>query len=542
MIEQPRIEEFQKDWDRYTSGLMSENEANLFKACWGLHVTRDGGWILKFRFPGGQMSPEQAEGLAGFLRKWVAEARARITPRQNIQVFDFAAEKLPLAMADLASFGLSTWRHPGAGMSTSSLCEKGAYCENSKLDPRPLLNALETWLGEHGKGYPAKFKVAFSACGNDCAYAGGHDVGLVATENEKGEKGYQVMGGGRLGEEPRPAFLLKAFVSETAAGPFLGSIVEAAKKLAKGNARARLGYILEEIGVEAFLAEAAKFKVTDFPKVEATAPKYSDPSEDGIPMTTGEEYRKFLDTNVFTQKDGEHLVAVVRVPFGWVTAAQWEVLAKVSRDFSNGELRLTQSQNIMIPMIHESNLQWVHYDLNQFGLGLAGAGYISDLSCCPGPKACDNAQDISAHEALAQFFALGDLGLDPGELAGAIKVSSCPNKCGNPELGSLALIGASWGEGAMKETGYKILMGGGKNPAGMRIGREVGACRAVRLGSVLRSLMERFKEEKHGDENFHQFCQRVSEGDPSPAQMWLQVYTDETGIGEPHMELVDGGA
>jgi len=538
MAQAPDVKSFKADFEKLLAGKMNEEKSALFRACWGLHHTKDGGWILKFRFPGGQMTPDHAAGMGRFLREWTSDPRSRITPRQNVQVFDFPAAKVPQAIEALPSYGLSTWRHPGAALSASALCEKGGYCENTKIDPRPLLNALETWLQSHGEGFPSKFKVAFSACGNDCAYAGGHDVGLVAVLGPGEQTGFQVLVGGRLGEDARPAVELAPFVPEMEAGPFLGAVVEVAKRLAKGDRTMRLGHLVAKVGKDAFLEEVNKTKINDFPALVKETPRLSDPVEDGIPMTVGDEYKKFQDTNLFPQKDGHHYVAIVRVPYGWVTASQWEVLAKVSREFSNGELRLTQSQNVMLPMLHESVLKWVHYDLHQYGLGLAGAGFISDLSCCPGPKSCDTARDVTAHEALARFFAMGDLGIAPEDLAGVVKVSSCPNKCGNPELASLGLVGASWGDAKNPKTGYRILMGGGKSPSGTKIGREVGACRTERLGGMLRSVLERFKTERQGDENFHQFCQRVSQGDPSPAQVWLHTYTEETPFGEGILEVV----
>ncbi|MER3422680.1 MAG: sulfite reductase, partial [Nitrospiraceae bacterium] len=73
---------------------------------------------------------------------------------------------------------------------------------------------------------------------------------------------------------------------------------------------------------------------------------------------------------------------------GDITSAQMNVVADLAETYSNGNLRTTINQNLIIRWIPETRLEEVYTDLARYGLADPGAELVEDIIACPGTDTC----------------------------------------------------------------------------------------------------------------------------------------------------------
>ncbi|MES4791972.1 MAG: hypothetical protein C4321_02365, partial [Chloroflexota bacterium] len=101
---------------------------------------------------------------------------------------------------------------------------------------------------------PRKFKVAFTANDNDNAITGIHDLGFIPRIRD-GVKGFTVVVGGGLSIMPRKAPVLYEFVpvdEYLKVSEAVLRIFNRADELRKNRAKARLKFLVDRVGIEAF--------------------------------------------------------------------------------------------------------------------------------------------------------------------------------------------------------------------------------------------------------------------------------------------------
>src|SRR4029450_9268692 len=100
----------------------------------------------------------------------------------------------------------------------------------------------------------------------------------------------------------------------------------------------------------------------------------------------GEEtsFAMWKRTNVVPQKQAGYAAAAGKLFMGDLTAVQMLHLADLAERYSNGNLRTTINQNIVIRWIPEARLEEFHADLASEGLSDPGAELVEDIIACPG--------------------------------------------------------------------------------------------------------------------------------------------------------------
>ena len=114
----------------------------------------------------------------------------------------------------------------------------------------------------------------------------------------------------------------------------------------------------------------------------------------------------------------------------------------------DGTLRCTNDQNLVLPSIPEAAVPAVHARLCAIGLGGDGAGTINDVVSCPGMDYCSLAITRSMGVAeRVRAHLLDDPSAGEGFAARlgrfTVKVSGCPNSCGQHHIGDIGLTGHS---------------------------------------------------------------------------------------------------
>ncbi len=132
------------------------------------------------------------------------------------------------------------------------------------------------------------------------------------------------------------------------------------------------------------------------------------------------------------------------------------LLADLAEAYSQGELRISHEQNVVLPHVAMDNLPEIYAPLRDAGLGTANIGLVSDIIACPGMDYCAlaTARSIPVAQEIATRFDALKLEHEIGPLK--IKISGCINACGHHHVGHIGILGL---DRAGVEN-YQITLGG----------------------------------------------------------------------------------
>jgi sulfite reductase beta subunit-like hemoprotein len=192
-------------------------------------------------------------------------------------------------------------------------------------------------------------------------------------------------------------------------------------------------------------------------------------------------------------------------------------LARLARAHGNGTMRTTNDQNVVVPWIPEGALPALHAALTEVELANPDVSTINDVVSCPGMDYCSLAITRSmgmAERIRAHLFAHPESRDGFAERLGifAIKISGCPNSCGQHHVGDIGLTGhlAKTGDGGERPF-YSILVGGGVGEGKGRVGKRLGRFSEEAAPAVIAALARLFERERTSGETFPAFVDRVGE-------------------------------
>lgn len=111
-----------------------------------------------------------------------------------------------------------------------------------------------------------------------------------------------------------------------------------------------------------------------------------------------------------------------------------------------------------------------------------------------------------------------------GDIPLTINVSGCPNSCGQPQVADIGLSGLVLRTGQDEAPGYRILLGGGATPDGVRFGRYVARVPAKRAPEAVVALVSRYTRERAAGEEFSAWTERA---DAEELHAWLGQFDDK---------------
>jgi sulfite reductase (ferredoxin) len=342
---------------------------------------------------------------------------------------------------------------------------------------------------------PRKFKIGLAWPGDNCTDIHSHDLGLVPVTGADGGDGFAVLVGGGLGASharpddtfPRLADVL-GWVPADAVEDVAEAVVLAFRDLGNRDdrKRARLKYVIEDLGLDAFRREVEQ-------RLGATlGPAPALPS-----------WHQHDHLGWHRQDDGRWFLGVP-VPSGRVAGGLRAALAEIAERFEL-DLRITPRQDLLLTGIETAQRREVVDVLHRHEVALA-----DDLTpvrrlamACPALPTCGQAL------AEAERVAPAVLSVLEAELAGRgladvdlhVRMTGCPNGCARPYTAEIGIVGRT-------KTGYDLHLGGA--PGGDRLAPAV--ARSVKLADlpgVLGPWLDHFAEERSGGESFGDFVHRV---------------------------------
>lgn len=489
--------------------------------------------MVRVKIPFGRLTAGQLARL-GDIAETLANGLGHVTTRQDVQFHGVALADVPALLSELAGVGLTTREAGGNGVRNVTACHLAGVCPGEVFDVTPYAEAVVRFLLRNPmcQNLPRKFKIAFSGCPTDCAFAAIHDIGAVAAVREEGgelRRGFRLYLGGGLGPAPRQAELLEPF---TPAGQLLTTceaIIRLFDRLGnrENRARARLKFLIEKLGIEAFREMVFKERQAVWATRPAEAPA-AEVEEAARPVAaprtprptngSGPAFEQWRATNVVPEKQPGLFSVFVTLPAGDVTAAQFHGLARIAERLGAGEARTTITQNLVLLSVPEAHLPELHAALRSLGLASPGVHRLGDVLSCPGADTCNLAITASHRlglELIRQLAGRQDLAL-AGDLRDVhIKISGCPNSCGHHHTAPIGLHGAARKVDGRQVPHYVLMVGGQVAEGSTAFGRPVMRLPARRVPEAIFRLVDLYRSERRAGESFLDWVGRLEQSDPA---------------------------
>jgi sulfite reductase (ferredoxin) len=571
---------FAKNVRLFRQGKISDDDFRRFRlqhGAYGSRLRMDYS-MVRIKVPGGEITPEQLEKIAS-LSEAFSIGSAHVSTRQNIQLHWVQLEDVSEVMRGLVEVGLTTREACGNSVRNVMCSHFAGVCPSEAFDSTPYAKAIARFLLRNPmcQNLPRKFKINFSCCDSH-GLVRVADIGVVptvkklssplpsssspsslTTTENGGEtiKGFKIYLGGGLGAASFIGHLLEDFTPEDR---LLATCMATIRLFDRhGNrenmARNRMRYLVHEMGWERFqkmvlkersivemttsYSTAQLFDVKSHEDTRQLLPKASErvtTTMTKLPMLNvkvtkdSPGFERWLHTNALPQKQEGYFTAFITLGAGDITASQLRVLASAIRDYSaEAVARNTPQQNFALRYVRETDLPNLYEKLASAGLANPGALTIASAVGCSGTTSCNLAITNShrlAKEVQRKFLELG-LDIDDSLRDATIKISGCPNSCGQHEIATIGFFGGATRVNNTMTPTYNMSFGGSAGEAG-ELGKAVMRVPAKRVIDTTLKIIELYKNERttttttttaategDNDETLHQWIIRLVKGQGS---------------------------
>jgi sulfite reductase beta subunit-like hemoprotein len=479
------FDDFQTEATKFLEGQTAEDEFIKFRLKQGVYGQRQADvQMIRVKLPFGGVTPEQMESFADVVEKYVPLNKGHITTRQNIQMHHMPLMDAEKVIREIGETGLSSREGCGNTMRNVTGDPWAGVAKDELFDLTPYAGAYVRYFVRHPttQAMPRKVKTSFDGSPRDRAISGIHDIAFRARVKEiegRGEvRGAEMLVGGGTSIMPRKAQVLYDFL-ELDNGEYL-KVTEAVMRifdrqewLRTNRARARIKVFVDKYGIDELRKQAEEelqgewvgerdFSIeqrlfTDDERESAPAP----PQSYGSPNGDLSEFERFRATNVREQKQQGFVTVEAKVTRGDLTPEQFRGLAKIMRDYAGGYARTTVQQNFVLRWVREECVYDVWKALSELGLGEHGSREIDDVVSCPGTDSCKLGitSSMGLNEAVQERIEAMQI-TDELTRALNIKISGCPNGCGQHHVASIGFTGASIKVGEHTIPAYIPLVGG----------------------------------------------------------------------------------
>ena len=534
---QQDVDDFIDMLGKFERGEVSPDDWRSFRLLRGTYGQRQLGdeSMLRIKIPQGVLDVAQLDAIADVAERY-SRGFGHITTRQNIQLHFVKLHDVGLAMNDLASAGLTTREACGNSVRNITACPYAGVAADEAFDVTPYAEALTRYFLRHrySSTLPRKFKIAFEGCTHDHIAAAINDIGWTArlsTEGGQTRRGFRVTVAGGTATLTRSGNELFEFLPAGEMFNVAEAIIRVFRRLGdyKHKQRNRLKFLVRSLGWDGFKAEFDKeleaFRleggarlpfdperppVEEAPESRADAPpaeeialsvtigKVSGP---GIvprvePVLPGEEIDYWMRTNVRPQKQAGYSLVTVTTVLGDLTSAQMRLLGQLALAYSDGTVRVTSDQNVVLRWVPNQQLRPLYGRLAAAGLSRAGASTFADVTSCPGAESCKLA--VTQSRGLGRLLSDG-LDARPDLVAAVpgldIKISGCPNGCGQHHIAGIGFQGSLRKVGGKPAPHYFVMVGGGVQDGITTFGRHVATVPARRAFDALERLVQLYRTE-----------------------------------------------
>ena len=575
------VDDFVSHLERFERGELSADQWRAYRLVRGTYGQRqdDRAHMVRVKIPQGILDVPQLHALAD-----VAEAHARgfahITTRQNMQLHFVDLADVEPVMRRLAEVGLTTREACGNSVRNVTACPWAGVSADEAFDVTPYAEALTRHFLRHplSASLPRKFKIGFEGCAMDHTATAINDIGWRARVRETPEglvRGFRVTVGGGTATLARSGEALVDFLPAGEMLDIAEAILRVFHRLGdyEHRQRNRMKFLIKSMGFAAFRAEVERARAEvhaeggvplpfdpEHPPVEAppdwprpAAPSVAEaahraaaavvrgpgivPSLRPLPLA-GPELARWQASNVRPQRQPGYAAVTATITLGDVTSAQLRLIADLASAHGDGTVRVTPNQNLLFRWVPAEEVWALHARLAAAGLGGAGADGPSDVTSCPGAETCRLA--VTRSRGLGAL--LGDHLRARPDLADAlpgldIKISGCPNGCGQHHIAGLGFQGSVRKVGPRAVPQYFVMVGGGVDDDGARFGRLAARIPARRIPQAVERIAALYEAERAGGESAGAYLRRVDLARVKAALADLEALAPEDAAPEDFVDL-----
>jgi sulfite reductase beta subunit-like hemoprotein len=184
----------------------------------------------------------------------------------------------------------------------------------------------------------------------------------------------------------------------------------------------------------------------------------------------------------------------------------------MARKYAGGHIRTAATQNFVFRWVHEDDLAAMHGDLVDIGLAEDHAMTISDVMTCPGADTC--AIGVTSSKGLGTelrsriLAGNGKYHGDPLINEIKIKISGCPNSCGQHHVADLGFYGMAIRVGDRQIPAFQLMLGGNAQGEG-KLGKITMKIPARYAPDAAMKLLDTYKAERNDGERFGEWTARA---------------------------------
>jgi len=526
-----RVEEadnFAKTVKLFRQGKYNADSFRRFRLQHGAYGTRMTGdyAMVRIKIPAGEIYPHQLEKISQ-LSEQFSIGSAHFSTRENIQLHWVVLEDVSEIFRGLTEVGLTSREACGNTIRNVMCSPLSGVCPDEKFDSTPYALATARFFLRNPmvQNLPRKFKFNFTCCEKH-GMVRMVDVGLVPHTREVDgttQKGFKIFLGGGLGNKSFVGFQLEEFTPEEDLIYTSMAVLRIFDRLGdrKNMARNRMRYLVNDMGWEKFqnlvLKERAivrstqsvitKLEVDHTPNEIKRPIRISD--ESGVPTSDG--YARWLKTNTVKQKQSGYRSIFITLEAGDITANQLNALADLIRDYSSeGKARFGFVQNVALRYVYEDDLPHLYSKLLESGLAKSGALTMTAPIGCSGTTSCNLALTNSHRLAKEIQRKLLELKFDEDDdlRDSSIKISGCPNSCGQHGIATIGFFGGGGRVGKDMYANYQMSLGG-RSDGDTMLGQTCLRVPAKRVIPVILKIIELFKQNKKSDDTLQSWIHRV---------------------------------
>ncbi|MCH8915881.1 MAG: nitrite/sulfite reductase [Thaumarchaeota archaeon] len=526
-----RVEEadnFAKTVKLFRQGKYDADSFRRFRLQHGAYGTRMTGdyAMVRIKIPAGEIYPRQLEKISQ-LSEQFSIGSAHFSTRENIQLHWVVLEDVSEIFRGLTEVGLTSREACGNTIRNIMCSPLSGVCPDEKFDSTPYALATARFFLRNPmvQNLPRKFKFNFTCCEKH-GMVRMVDVGLIPhTQEVDGttQRGFKIFLGGGLGNKSFVGYQLEEFTPEEDLVYTSMAVLRIFDRLGdrKNMARNRMRYLVNDMGWEKFqnlvLKERAIVRATqsvitqlevDHTPNEIKRPiRISDESGSSIP----DGYARWLKTNTVKQKQSGYRSIFITLEAGDITANQLNALADLIRDFSSeGKARFGFVQNVALRYVSEDDLPRLYSNLLEVGLAKSGALTMTAPIGCSGTTSCNLALTNSHRLAKEIQRKLLELKFDEDDdlSDSSIKISGCPNSCGQHGIATIGFFGGGGHVGKDMYANYQMSLGG-RSDGDTMLGQTCLRVPAKRVIPVILKIIELFKQNKKSDDTLQSWIHRV---------------------------------
>ncbi len=507
---------------KFRAGEVGADSFQRYRLQHGIYGQRqEGVQMVRIKIPLGMLTSDQIDCVAD-LAETIAHNNAHVTTRQDIQIHYVKLENTIEMMRKLAAVGLTTREACGNTVRNVTASPSAGVDPKEAFDVTPYAEAFAFHLLRNpvNQNLPRKFKVAFDGGGVMTAIPLIHEIGLIAKIQGK-ERGFEVHVGGGLGSSPRLAKKFFDFMPVEDLLKFAEAILRVFDRYGerKIRSKARMKFLIEKFGFEKFAA-LVKEEIDEV-KLPAKANDYlkgvadweeSPPQPPSLTKrgAEGGDFLQWKKSNVTPQKQAGYSMVEIRLSTGDMTPKQMRPFADLLRRYAGGKCRTMVHQNLLVRWVRDQDLPSFYGELSKIGMVKRDPQTIYDVTACPGTDTCR--LGIASSMGLARVIE-ERLYREDGKITALardlrIKVSGCPNSCGQHHIANIGFYGGALPSNSHHLPAFQLMLGGdfGRNSV---IATPICQVPSKNVPEAVVRLVRQFAEKRKGSETFNQFYGRL---------------------------------